>query len=83
MSDSPHLIIKGEPREPEIAIVAHRMGQFVPMTPKKFGIFTSHEEAMETARVYVKLHPEFAAKWAGWHLASIRVDNQVSIGGQG
>lgn len=79
MSEGPTIIVKGEPREPEVAVVAHRAGQFVPMTPKHFSVYSSHEEAIERARIYVRLHPAFARKWAGWHLATVRVDDQVEV----
>jgi len=79
VSEGPTIIVKGDPRAAEVAVVAHRLGQFVPMTPRHFSIYGSHEEAMETARIYVKLHPEFAMKWQGRNLASIRVDGQVEV----
>ncbi len=75
----PVVLIAGEPRQPEVAVVAHRYGQFVPMTPKHFSVYDSHEEAIERARIFVRLNPEFARKWAGWSLATLRVDHQVEI----
>lgn len=78
MSDSP-IIIAGEPRQPEVAVVMHRCGRIIPLTPRHFPVLTSHEEAVDRARIWLRLNPAFAAKWAGWKIASLRVDNQVEI----
>jgi len=78
VSDSP-IIIAGEPREPEVAVVMHRCGKIIPLTPRYFSVYSSHEEAVDRARIWLRLNPAFARKWAGWKIASLRVDNQVEI----
>jgi len=39
----------------------------------------SHEEALDRARIWLRQNPAFAAKWAGWQLATMRVDGQLEI----
>lgn len=78
MSSGP-IVIVGEPEEPEIGVLAHRAGRAKILTPRFFGVYGSHDEAMERARIFMRLNPAFARQWAGWKLATIRVDNQVEI----
>jgi len=80
MSDSSVVIVKGDPREPEIIPVMHRMGTIIPLFPKRQPLSGSHEEALDRARIWLKQNPTFAAKWAGYYLATMRVDGQFEIG---
>lgn len=80
MSGGP-IVILGEPAEPEVAVVMHRAGKIIPLTPRHFPLLYSHEEAVDRARIWLRLNPAFALKWAGWKICSMRVDNQVEIPG--
>lgn len=80
MSKGPTIIVKGDPRAAEVIPVMHNAGTIIPLFPKHFPeVMGSHEEVVDAARIWLRLHPEFARKWESWKIASLRVDGQVEI----
>lgn len=81
MSDESPLIILG--KEPETwGVIAHRNGMFKPLVPKFFQPMGSYQEVIETVRIRIRIDPRFAdfvRRHAGWHIAGVRVDNQVDL----
>lgn len=69
--------VKGDERE-LWAVVAHKAGNWTPLTPKHFPACGTYDEVIERAAIKLGQDPAFRARWKGHHLAGCRVDRQVT-----